>query len=70
MAALWAGHLNRPVCPLWVISGQTIAGQNLALSAVTPKADKMLRYRDCPLSAKSRHRAAVSVRQLLQGRDQ
>jgi hypothetical protein len=30
----------------------------------------MLRYRDCPLSAKSRHRAAVSVRQLLQGRDQ
>ena len=30
----------RPQCPLWVISGQTIAGQNPPLSAVTPIADK------------------------------
>jgi len=35
--------------PSWVKSGQTIAGQNPQLSAVSPIADKMLRCRECPL---------------------
>jgi hypothetical protein len=37
MAALWAAHLNRPVCPNWVISGQTITAQNPPLSALVRK---------------------------------
>jgi hypothetical protein len=38
-----------------VISGQTITGRNPSLSAVTPLVNKMLRCRDCPLSAISGH---------------
>jgi hypothetical protein len=43
MAALWAGHLNRPVCPLWVISGQTVTSPKPEFVRYCPKADKMLR---------------------------
>src|SRR5665811_1858280 len=43
-----------------VISGQTITGESPLLAAVTPIADKMLRCRECPLSARTRQSTAQS----------
>jgi hypothetical protein len=54
-------------CLLWVISGQTVPGQNRPVVRCCPLATKLLRCRDCPLSANSGHEQEVEKSERLIG---